>query len=158
MVLQLQLALNLLNVIPVRLRLKIPESLAPVHGLNVMDLVHELWRFPAADAGGGPARALPRGGACPAREPLTSTGAITGAWNQGGGRAEKEEEGEGYSTEGDEDSGEDRGRTSGGRTERGVRATVASPAACQPPETTSLWGGARTERRGQRRKAEVGNG
>ena len=59
--------------------------------------VQEPQRLPTVEAGGGPARALPHGGAYPARKLLAFLGTITGAWIQGG-RADREEEEGGYST------------------------------------------------------------
>ena len=83
--LQLHLALNLLDTWPVQLSLLLSEHLAPVHRLCVLAPVQEPRRLPAADAGGGPILALPRGRARPACEPLTSPGAVKGAQNQVGG-------------------------------------------------------------------------
>ena len=57
-----------------------------MHRLHVLLPFQEPWRLPAADAGGGSARALLHRGARPTCEPLALPGAVAGAWNRGGGR------------------------------------------------------------------------
>ena len=102
---QMYLSLNLLDNWPVHPHLQLSERPAPVHGLRVLAPMQEPRRLPAADAGGGRARALLRRKASPACEALASPGAVTGAQNRGGGAEREEEEDGGYSTERREESG-----------------------------------------------------
>ena len=97
--LQLHPELKLLDAWTVHPHLRLLEHLAPVHRLRVLEPVQELRSLPAADTGGGSARALPRGRACPARKPLEFLGAVSGAQNLGG-RVESEEEERGNYMEG----------------------------------------------------------
>ena len=62
-----------------------------------------------------------------------------------GGRAERDKEEGNTLRRGGRTAGLTGGRTIGGRTARGVWVKAAVPAAGQPPETTSLRGGAQTE-------------
>ena len=133
---QMYQSLNLLDAWPIQPSLQLSEHLAPVHEFPVMVPVQELRRLPAADARGGPVWALPRGNTRPAREPLTLPGAVS-AHRTKGGRAAREGEG-GYAIKEGGAAGRKGGRTSGGTTQTGVRATSVAPAARQPQETMSL--------------------
>ena len=113
--LQLHPELNLLGAWPIHKILQLLERPTPVHVLCVLAPVQEPRRLPDANDGGGTVWELPRGGTLPARKPLASPGAVSGARNQGGGAQKREEEGV-YNTvehggsrkyEGEEELGED---------------------------------------------------
>ena len=92
--LQLHLALNLIDAWPLQLCLQISKRLAQVYRLRVLSLVQKLRRLPATNTGGGPIWEILHSGAHFARKSLAFLGAASGAQNQGeavrkgGGQAE----------------------------------------------------------------------
>ena len=98
--LQLHPSLNLIDAPTFHLRLQMPKSLVPVHGLCVLKSFQKSWHLPAADAGGRPFGSLLHDGAQSACKPFAFLGAASGAWNRGeaggkggggGNAADKEE-------------------------------------------------------------------